>query len=305
MGKAAVAAWGFATALALCAPAAAAGEAGIEGLAAAMRGRYDALAHDPARRPLGRTLFLDSTEGETRAWGEIHALVAYPFDHASAALGDPSRWCDILILPPNTKYCLPAPVDGAQGLHVGIGRKHDQPMEEAYRLQFAYRVAARTAGFLEVDLRAGSGPLDTHDYRIVLTAMPADGGMTLIRLSYAWSYGMAGRLAMEAYLGTIGRDKVGFTVVGRHADGEPRHVGGKRGLVERNSMRLYLAIEAFLGSRSVPAPLRAEKSFRDWFAAVERYPRQLHEMERGEYLAMKRKESLRQQPAQAPRAGAS
>ena len=60
-------------------------------------------------------------------------------------------------------------------------------------------------------------------------------------------------------------------------------------------MRYYLAIEAFLGSLSAPAGARVEKSLRDWFAASERYPRQLHEMEQGEYLAMKRKEYLRQQ----------
>jgi hypothetical protein len=38
-----------------------------------------------------------------------------------------------------------------------------------------------------------------------------------------------------------------------------------------------------------------EKRLRDWFAAAERYPRQLHEMEQDEYLDMKRKEHLRQQ----------
>ena len=113
------------------------------------------------------------------------------------------------------------------------------------------------------------------------------------------------RANIDAYLGTLGRDKVGFTVVGRLADGQPRHVGGMRGVVERNSMRYYLAIEAFLGARASPGQSRAEKSFRDWVAAIERYPRQLHDMEQGEYLAMKRKEYLRQQPAVAPRAGAS
>ena len=100
---------------------------------------------------------------------------------------------------------------------------------------------------------------------------------------------------MQAYLGTIGSDKVGFTVVGKQSDGQPLHVGGMRGLVERNTMRYYLAIEAFLGALSAPPQARLEKRLHDWFAAVERYPRQLHEMEQAEYLDMKRKEYLRQQ----------
>ena len=69
-----------------------------------------------------------------------------------------------------------------------------------------------------------------------------------------------------------------------------------RGVTERNTMRYYLAIESFLGALATPAPGRVEKSMSDWFTAIERYPRQLHEMERGEYLAMKRMEYARQQP---------
>jgi hypothetical protein len=307
VGTTAVASRAFAAALLLGAPvvALAAGESSTERTAAAMRARYAALEREPGHGRFQRALYLDSVEGETGVSGEIHALVGHPFAVTSAALATPSQWCDVLILPLNTKYCLPGIVDGKQGLLVGIGRKQEQPMDRAYRLQFGYRVIARTANFLQVNLQADEGPLGTRDYRIVLVATPADDGRTLIRLSYSYAYGMAGRLAMEAYLGTLGRDKVGFTVVGRLADGQPRYVGGMRGVVERNSMRYYLAIEAFLGARASPGLSRAEQSFRDWFAAIERYPRQLHDLEQGEYLAMKRKEYLRQQPAAAPPAGAS
>jgi hypothetical protein len=106
---------------------------------------------------------------------------------------------------------------------------------------------------------------------------------------------LVGQLAMRAYLSTIGRDKVGFTVVGRESDNQPRLIGGMRGLVERNTMRYYLAIEAYLGALSAPPTARVEKRLRDWFAATEAYPRQLHEIEQNEYLAMKRKEYSRQQ----------
>ncbi|HEX5611218.1 MAG TPA: hypothetical protein VFX67_01090, partial [Burkholderiales bacterium] len=72
-------------------------------------------------------------------------------------------------------------------------------------------------------------------------------------------------------------------------------IGGMRGVIERNSMRYYLAIEAFLGALSEPPPEQLEKRLRDWFAATERYRRQLHEIEQAEYLELKRKEHLRQQ----------
>ena len=72
-----------------------------------------------------------------------------------------------------------------------------------------------------------------------------------------------------------------------------------RGLVERNTMRYYLAIEAFLDAVSSPPQARLEQRLHDWFAATERYPRQLHELDEGAYLEMKRRESKRQQKAAA------
>ena len=88
---------------------------------------------------------------------------------------------------------------------------------------------------------------------------------------------------------------MGFTVAGTQPDGHPIHIGGMRGVVERNAMRYYLAIDAFLGALSGLPQARLEKRLHDWFAATERYPRQLHELGQSQYLDMKRKEYLRQQ----------
>jgi hypothetical protein len=60
-------------------------------------------------------------------------------------------------------------------------------------------------------------------------------------------------------------------------------------------MRCYLAIEAYLGSLSVPAADRVEHRLNGWHAGVEQYALQLHELDLGPYLAMKRMEIQRQQ----------
>jgi hypothetical protein len=70
--------------------------------------------------------------------------------------------------------------------------------------------------------------------------------------------------------------------------------------VERNTMRYYLAIEAYLGALSAPPAAQLEQRLQDWFDATERFSRQLHELEKDEYLTMKRKEVLRQQAAPTP-----
>jgi len=65
--------------------------------------------------------------------------------------------------------------------------------------------------------------------------------------------------------------------------------------VERNTMRYYLAIDSYLGADSAPPAQQLEKRLRAWFDATERYARQLHEISRDEYMAMKRREIQRQQ----------
>ncbi len=272
--------------------------------AAALHARYEMLKGKLGDNQFHRPLHMDSTESPEGVTGEIHALLDHPFATAGPALNKATQWCDILILHLNTKYCRPSTEGPVTIVQVRIGRKYDQPMDEAHRVDFVYRVAAETASYLQVRMDADEGPLGTRDYRIVLEAAPVQGGRTFIRLTYSYSYGRAGWLAMQAYLATLGRHKVGFTVVGRELDGQPRYVGGVRGVVERNTMRYYLAVEAFLGALSIPADARVEKSLSDWFAAVERHPRQLHDMERGEYLDMKRREYSRQQaqvPTSSPR----
>jgi hypothetical protein len=261
-----------------------------------LRARYSALQPQLRNNQFQRPLHLDSSETANGVNGDIHALINYPFATVVAALNSPGQWCDILMLHLNTKYCRATMAGQENVLNVRIGKKHDQPVNEAHQLAFAYRVAAQSPDYLQVTLNADEGPLSTRDYHIVLEAIPLDNGRTFIHLSYAYAYGVTGRLAMQAYLGTIGRNKVGFTVAGTD-DGQPHYIGGMRGVVERNTMRYYLAIEAYLGALSAPPPARLEKRLQDWFAASERYPRQLHEMERDAYLDMKRREHQRQQAA--------
>ncbi|MFX5562722.1 hypothetical protein ABTD73_19920, partial [Acinetobacter baumannii] len=62
-------------------------------------------------------------------------------------------------------------------------------------------------------------------------------------------------------------------------------------------MRYYLAIDAYLSGLEAPAGERLEKRLTAWYGATEQYPRQLHEVSREDYLAMKRKEVARQQKA--------
>lgn len=261
--------------------------------AGALRAKHDALRSKLERNDFGRPLHLVSEEGSNQLRGDVYGVVNHAFAEVDRGFREASNWCDVLILPFNTKHCHAAPGEGATQLTVRIGRKADQPVEQAYPIAFKYRVGARTADYLRIVLLAETGPLGTRDYQIVLEATPLDEARTFIHLGYSYGFGVVSRLALQTYLSTLGAGKVGFTVVGHEANGAPKYVGGMLGATERNTMRYFIAIDSYLGSLAAAPGTQVQKRLSDWFAATEKYPRQLHEMDRGEYIAMKSKETQR------------
>jgi hypothetical protein len=246
----------------------------------------------------GRALWLESESADGTATGTIEAVLDFPFELASEQLGIPGNWCDILMLHFNVKSCAVArQPTGETVLDVGIGRKHEQLNGRVYRVSFVFGIVQRSKDLLHVRLVAEDGPLSTRNYRIVVLASPLDAETFVVKLSYAYDYGIVGKLAMEAYLNTLGRNKVGFTIEGEDADGQPRYIRGMRGAVERNAIRYCFAVESYLRSLSQPRQQQIEARLQDWFTSSQRFPRQLYEMDRDAYLAMKRNEIARQRAA--------
>ncbi|WP_414694507.1 hypothetical protein [Paraburkholderia sp.] len=270
--------------------------------AASLRDKYQSLTQQLAQNQFQRPLYLESQELPSALSGDIYGVVKYPFALVNDTLNHPTQgpanWCDVLILHLNIKYCHASTSANGTVLAVNIGKKTEESLSSSYRVQFNYHPAASTSDYFRVELSAATGPLSTKDYRIVLEAIPVGDNRTFIHLTYAYGYGTAGRLAMKAYLATIGSDKVGFSTTRDPSTNETQYIGGVRGLVERNTMRYYLAIEAYLGALSSPPNGRLDKRLTDWFSATEQYPRQLHEVSRADYMQMKHNEYQRQQSAQ-------
>ena len=271
-----------------------------EAPAALLQSRYlslqDQLSHNAFQRPL----FLESTEAAEKLSGDVYAVIDHPYANVRQALQGMEQWCDILILHLNVKSCRAVSNPPAGTLEVSLGRKIDEPLDQAYPVNFDYRMAEASDTYLQILLHADTGPLGSKNYQIALEAVPLKDGRTFLHLSYSYSYGFAVRLAMKGYLATLGSAKVGFSVTGRSKDGAPVLISGVRGVVERNTMRYYLAIEAYLGSLSAPPAEQLEKRLHDWFAATERFAPQLHEVDESDYLAMKHKEVQRQESEPIP-----
>lgn len=257
-----------------------------DGPAAALRDKLQALAPQLQNNAFRRPVSLASTEASDKLSGDVYALLDQPFSRVNASLREPAAWCQVLMLHLNTKNCVVKADGGTTHLSVAVGRKFDQPLSDAQAIDFIYNPGKADANYLDARLSADSGPLSTRDYNIVLEATPAaDSAKTAIHLRYAYAYGTAARIAMKGYLATVGSDKVGFT-----PDGRGGYIGGVRAVVERNTMRYYLAIASYVNA---PAAGQLDQRLGAWFDATEQYPKQLHEIERADYLAMKRHEFQR------------
>ena len=253
----------------------------------ALRARHAALQQQLASSPFGRPLHVESAANSGTHKGEVHAVIDQPYAAVAAALARPAHWCDILTLQVNIKRCEAS----NEALVAFITRKPRDAVSDAHRIDFRFDLAAKRADYLQVALNAPSGPMSTRDYEIRLEAAPLDAKRTFIHLSYGYTLGSMARLAMDAYLVGPGRDKTGFSVAERRADGSPVYVDGVRGVAERSAMRYYLAIDASLEALAVPPAQRLDARLRRWYAEAARYPQLKERVGADEYVEMKRREA--------------
>src|SRR5947209_4791955 len=154
----------------------------VAGSAAALRAQYAQLRPRLESNAFGAPVHLVSREASKLLQGEVYGVVNHPFQEVDAGLADARQWCEILILPFNTKNCTSA----GDRLSLYVGKKALEPIERAYRLDFRFVPVARAQDYLERSLRADEGPLGTRNYAITLEAAPLDEGRTFIHLSYSY-----------------------------------------------------------------------------------------------------------------------
>ena len=285
----------FAAASLLCALTAPAQQASADP-AAPLRARYLELTEALEHSAIQPGLHVESVEGSRAPRGDAYAVIQYPFATVAAAFTKPANWCESLILHLNVQYCRASNEQGRALLSAAVGKKTNQPLDDTHRINFVYNVAASNADFVRVELAAKDGPLGTGNYLIALELIPLDAERAFMHIQYSYTQGFLARVATSAYFATRGRDKVGFTWV-REDDEPPRLVRGIRGALERNTMRYYLAFDAYLHTLDRPAQQRFEASIERWFGDTERFARQLREVRHDDYIAMKRGQYLRQQTA--------
>lgn len=263
-----------------------AGAAPSAGAATLLEKRADFQAQILAQ-PFGEPLVLVSREDGKRLEGDVYAELAQPFDRVGTVLSAGESVCGMLFLHLNVRSCQASPEAGGEQLTVAGGPKQGANAATVYSMVYSLRVESHTADYLRVTLSAASGPLSTSGYALVFEATPLDGQRTFLHFGYGYTLSSLAKMAMNLYLATAGRTKIGFTVLGTGPDGRPQHVQGERGSLERNVMRNYLALQAFASVQTGTQQAQTEARLRAWFALTEHHAAQLHELDLEQYLQEK------------------
>ncbi|MCI0507428.1 MAG: hypothetical protein L0Z73_15145 [Gammaproteobacteria bacterium] len=252
--------------------------------------QYNSIKASLESNQYGVPVYIRSEFRKDVASGEVYALLNHDFATVAASLGSSDQWCDVVSLHINVKGCdVDAGNQSQDQLTIYVGRRHYQTPDEAHEMQYRFHKADSLPDYLHVNLTSGSGPYGTTEYLLTFEVIPFDDSSSFIHFKYSYHYGLMAKLAIEGYLATIGKNKVGFTVKDYDAENQPVYVQGLQGIVERNSMRYFIAIRAFLDASGMRGE-QWENRVEQWYQLASGFERQFMEVRDREYIETKRKE---------------
>jgi len=254
--------------------------------------QYQSIRAELKNNQYGAPVFIRSEFQQEKTSGEVYALVDHAFSKVVANLGSSDHWCDVVLLHINVKGCnVGTGIDTPDQLTLYVGRRYYQTPDEAHEMQYRFHNVSSTHDYMQVELTAANGPFGTSDYLLTFEVIPINTTSSFIHFKYAYHFGFMAKLAIDGYLATIGRHKVGFTIMEYDRENQPVYIQGLQGIVERNSMRYFLAIRTFLDTVSSGANKWGGR-VDHWYELAKGFERQFIEVREKEYIDTKRKEFL-------------
>lgn len=266
-----------------------------------MRGNYtDFIAREAATENPLPFLLSSGNDDKNSAARIRYFLKNVSFDTLMDRLGQPAEWCEFIPLHLNIKACTFFQQGNQWYLRFYLGVKEYAAPGDARLLELKFSTARKGDVFV-VGLYAEHGPLRSSNIRFDLRAIAVeeeDPNGVYLEFDMSSTPGLAEKLA-KVYLSTVARSKIGFSIVGETWRSQPRYVHGRRAAIERNLVRYLLAIETYfstldLENDNAVYPKRMER----WYDATDKYPEQLYELDRSEYLSGKKRERENQDALQ-------
>lgn len=252
---------------------------------------HHSLLHQLKIQPLEDSFQLQAQVYDELTTGNVYAVMPYAYEFMSDTLTEPQQVCQAIFLHINVKGCVTENTYSDNPLiSLYVGKKEYQHPENAIKVQYKFSVAQRSDKYTLIAMTADKGPLSTENINIYIELLPIDAKSSFVHFLYSANYGNLARFALNTYLATMGRNKVGFSAIGVNNRGDPVYIKGIQGVVERNTMRYFFALHSYFSTYHQPESKRFDASLNRWFDYVEKYPQQLLEVPREEYLKSKHKE---------------
>lgn len=260
--------------------------------ATALAARFQALGTEPGLG--GLPLHARIEEHKGLVGGEFHAVIEGRFQDVATTLRHGAEWCEIASLHLNIKACTHEPRGDLTRLTFYTGTKYYLSPQLSRAYVYDLRVETQETGYLALGLLPDAERRATGAYPLVVELIAVGKNRSFLRVHYRQQLATWARLAADGYFATFGRSKVGFSVTGTDREGRPVYTRDLAGAIERNAVRYYLAVQAYLESLDSPPDKRIEQRRNRWFDLTERYSLQLREIDMAAYLENKKKERQQQ-----------
>jgi len=229
---------------------------------------------------------------------KLVGLMPYGFSEVASVLAQPDSYCEFLPLMFNVKTCVVSERSPQTRIRYYVAGKHYNPPLTSFRINSRYRLVHYGGDFLGVNLESDEDSFGSSQYRVELRAVPFNG-QTLISVNSLYAPGRLTRMATYTYINVFARDKPGFTMVKPAGADRPLPITGFPAIIERSSVRAYLALKSMMVNRHLRPDQQYEARLRTWYDLNVPYNKQLYELERSQYLDIKRRERANQLRLQA------
>jgi hypothetical protein len=145
--------------------------------------KYHKIEKELEKSSLTIPFYLESSVRKDASHVDIYGTIKYPFDIVENDLQLPTNWCDIVLLHSNVRACTYKKVNDRWLLTLYNVKKFQDPLKDAYQMNFEYGVIAEQPGFFAISLAAREGIFSTKDHQFGLEAIPLDQDRTFIHLA--------------------------------------------------------------------------------------------------------------------------
>jgi len=219
-------------------------------------------------------------------------LIPFKFQDVSGVLARPASYCDFLPLMFNVKSCVITEFNPVARIKFYVAGKHYTSPLASYRIHAVFRLVDRTSEKIRIRLESEEDSAGKTGYDVDLVAIPLEG-QTLLSLKSRYAPGRVTRMATNTYVNVFAHDKPGFTEI-LAPDGKKKLITGFPAVIERSSVRAYLALKAYMLNYHLPPAKRFEACLSTWYDLNRPYKKQLYELDREDYLQIKRREHQNQ-----------